>query len=207
MLKMKTEFGSTFHNQDTRTHILEAAQHLFTQQGFHGTSMRQIAQDAGIALGGIYNHFPSKEIIFETIFEENHPYHDVLPILEQAQGDTPEALVRNAALHVLHALQARPDFLKLLFIELLEFKGIHLAELMANVFLRGVKLIEGFLEENSTLRPLPAPILLRSFLGLFVSYYFGELMLDPTGSSQLNETTFEHFIEIYLHGILTGEQV
>jgi len=191
--------------QDTRTQILNAAQHRFTEQGFHGTSMRQIAADAGIALGGIYNHFPSKENIFEIIFEQNHPYHDVLPILEQTQGDTPETLVRNAALRMLQALQARPHFLKLLFIELVEFKGIHLVELMNKVFLRGTMLIEGFLDENPTLRPLPAPILLRSFLGLFVSYYFGELMLDPSGSPMFNQEAFEHFIDIYLHGILIGE--
>jgi AcrR family transcriptional regulator len=167
-INMDTDETITIQPQDTRTQILLAAQHRFTEQGFHGTSMRQIAQDAGIALGGIYNHFPGKEKIFEIIFEENHPYHDVLPILEQAHGDTPEALVRNAALRMLQALQARPHFLKLLFIELVEFRGIHLAELMANVFIRGVALIEGFLEENPRLRPLPAPALLRSFLGLFV---------------------------------------
>ena len=197
---------NTVQPHDTRTQILKAAQHRFTEQGFHGTSMRQIAADAGIALGGIYNHFPSKENIFEIIFEQNHPYHDVLPILEQARGDTPETLVRNAARRMLQALQARPHFLKLLFIELVEFKGIHLVELMNNVFQRGVKLIEGFLDENPTLRPLPAPILLRSFLGLFVSYYFGELMLDPSGSPMSNQKVFEHFIDIYLHGILTGER-
>jgi AcrR family transcriptional regulator len=204
---MGTEEQVIVQPQDTRNQILEAAQHLFTEQGFHGTSMRQIAADAGIALGGIYNHFPSKENIFEIIFEQNHPYHDVLPILEQAQGDTPETLVRNAALRMLHALQARPHFLKLLFVELVEFKGIHLVELMNQVFLRGTMLIEGFLDENPTLRPLPAPILLRSFLGLFVFYYFGELMLDPSGSPMFNQETFEHFIDIYLHGILTGERL
>jgi AcrR family transcriptional regulator len=193
-------------NEDTRTQILQAAQQLFTEQGFHGTSMRQIARDAGISLGGIYNHFPSKENIFEIIFEQNHPYHDVLPILEQAQGDTPETLVRNAALRMLQALQARPHFLKLLLIELVEFKGVHLSELMTRVFSRGVKLIEDFLQESSSLRFFPAPTLLRSFLGLFIAFYFGELMLNPSGSTQPNESTFEDFIEIYLHGILIGEQ-
>jgi AcrR family transcriptional regulator len=193
-------------NEDTRTQILQAAQHLFTEQGFHGTSMRQIAQDAGISLGGIYNHFPSKENIFEIIFEENHPYHDVLPILEQASGDTPEDLVRHAALRMLDALQARPHFPKLLLIELVEFKGVHLAELMTRVFSRGVELIEEFLQGNSSLRLIPAPTLLRSFLGLFITFYFGELMLNPSESSQPNESTFEDFIEIYLHGILIGEQ-
>lgn len=192
------------HSKDTRSQILDAAHFLFIDQGFHGTSMRQIAQEVGIALGGIYNHFPSKEMIFQTIFEENHPYHDVLPILETAQGDSPEDLVRNAALQMLHALRARPHFLKLMFIELVEFKGTHIVELMSTVFPRGVELIERFLEDKSAVRSLPAPILLRSFLGLFVSYYIGELMLDPTGFIRVDENTLETFVDIYLHGILTG---
>ena len=190
--------------KDTRAQILDAAHSLFIEQGFHGTSMRQIAQEAGIALGGIYNHFPSKEMIFQTIFEENHLYHDVLPILETAQGDSPEDLVRDAALQMLQAIHARPHFLKLMFIELVEFKGIHLVELMSTVFPRGVELIERFLEDKSAVRPLPAPILLRSFLGLFVSYYISELMLDPHGFTRVDENTLETFVDIYLHGILTG---
>ena len=57
----------------TRQDILSAAHTLFLEQGYHGTSMRQIAYRAGIALGGIYNHFAGKEGIFTAVFEANHP--------------------------------------------------------------------------------------------------------------------------------------
>jgi len=192
------------HKKDTASFILEAANHLFIEQGYHGTSMRQIAQEAGIALGGIYNHFPSKEALFESIFLETHPYHDVLPILSQAQGDTPEALVRNAAERMMQALQARPNFLKLMFIELVEFKGTHIVDLQSTIFPHSAELIERFTENQPSIRPFPAMILLRSFLGLFISYYLGELMLDPSGGSQFDQTSIDQFVDIYLHGILTG---
>lgn len=45
----------------TRTEILQAAYNLFMLKGYHGTSMRQIAQETGIALGSIYNHFSGKD--------------------------------------------------------------------------------------------------------------------------------------------------
>lgn len=59
--------------------------------------MRQIATRSRVALGGIYNHFNSKEEIFRAILEERHPFLQVLPVLLTAQGDSVEAFVRNAA--------------------------------------------------------------------------------------------------------------
>jgi AcrR family transcriptional regulator len=190
--------------KDTASSILDAAHQLFIEHGYHGTSMRLIAQEAEIALGGIYNHFPSKEALFEQIFLETHPYHEVLPILSEAQGDTPEALVRNAAQRMMQALQARPNFLKLMFVELVEFKGSHILDLQSAIFPQSAELIEQFTENSSSIRPIPAMILLRSFVGLFISYYLGELMLDPSGESKFDQQTFDQFIDIYLHGILSG---
>jgi len=45
--------------ETTRLTIEDAAVELFMEHGYHATSMRQIAERAGLALGGIYNHFAS----------------------------------------------------------------------------------------------------------------------------------------------------
>ena len=52
--------------ETTRLAIEDAAVELFMEHGYHATSMRQIAEHAGLALGGIYNHFASKEELFEA---------------------------------------------------------------------------------------------------------------------------------------------
>ena len=103
----------------TRTAIIEAAHQLFIRQGYNATSMRKIAQEAGIALGGIYNHFASKEEIFEAVFIENHPYLEMIPAIESAEGTTIEEFVSNAAQQMMAAIHNRPDFLNLMFIEIL----------------------------------------------------------------------------------------
>ena len=51
---------SSTKGERTRQEILQSAHQLFLKNGYHGTSMRQIAEGAGIAVGGIYNHFASK---------------------------------------------------------------------------------------------------------------------------------------------------
>ena len=56
--------------ENTRLAIEDAAIILFMEKGYHATSMRQIAEGADLALGGIYNHFKSKDEIFEAIIED-----------------------------------------------------------------------------------------------------------------------------------------
>ena len=47
----------------TRVNITETAIRLFTNQGFGETTMNQIAEEADVSLGTLYNYFPSKEAI------------------------------------------------------------------------------------------------------------------------------------------------
>jgi len=44
----------------TRKRILEVASRLFFKQGYNSTGINQIIEEAGIARGSLYNHFPSK---------------------------------------------------------------------------------------------------------------------------------------------------
>ena len=73
--------------EQTRAEILSAARRLFLSQGFNGTSMRAIAQEAGgRAVAGLYNHFPTKEAIFKALIEEQNPYGELFAILEDELG-------------------------------------------------------------------------------------------------------------------------
>jgi AcrR family transcriptional regulator len=47
--------------------VLDAAIDNFQRLGYHGTSMRDIARDAGITVASIYHHFPSKQLILQEI--------------------------------------------------------------------------------------------------------------------------------------------
>jgi AcrR family transcriptional regulator len=53
----------------TREKILDAAIDLFSQNGFHGTSVRDIARGVGIKESSIYNHFKGKDGILAAILE------------------------------------------------------------------------------------------------------------------------------------------
>lgn len=56
--------------KDKRTAIMEAALKLFTERGFHGTSTAQISKEAGVATGTLFNYFPTKEDLINSLYFE-----------------------------------------------------------------------------------------------------------------------------------------
>jgi len=70
---------------DKREHILIVAEELFGQKGFDGTSVRDIAQSAGVNLAMISYYFGSKEKLLESLveFRTNYAYG----ILEELNKD------------------------------------------------------------------------------------------------------------------------
>jgi AcrR family transcriptional regulator len=53
---------------DLRARVLDAAVELFAQQGYDGTSVTQVITRAGVAKGGFYHHFPSKEALLYEVY-------------------------------------------------------------------------------------------------------------------------------------------
>jgi AcrR family transcriptional regulator len=61
----------------TRERILDVALDLFTDQGFDGTSMREIAERLNISKPAIYYHFASKEDILMALHMRLHEFGKV----------------------------------------------------------------------------------------------------------------------------------
>jgi AcrR family transcriptional regulator len=75
--------------------ILEVAQLLFTERGYDGVSIRDLAQECGLAKATIYHHFRDKEDLFFSVLE-----HDLLTLHAQVMevvGDEQPTLVKLRA--------------------------------------------------------------------------------------------------------------
>jgi TetR/AcrR family transcriptional regulator, mexJK operon transcriptional repressor len=53
-----------------RTQILSAARLVFMEDGFDGASMQRITELSGVSKATVYNHFPSKDLLFEAVLRE-----------------------------------------------------------------------------------------------------------------------------------------
>jgi AcrR family transcriptional regulator len=61
--------------EGTRAHILETALDLFRERGYEETTMRAIAEAAGVAVGNAYYYFKSKEHLIQAFYARTHEEH------------------------------------------------------------------------------------------------------------------------------------
>lgn len=62
--------GVSMKNEDTKKIILKKALELFSESGYDAVSVGEIARAVEIKAPSLYNHFPSKQAIFDAIVEE-----------------------------------------------------------------------------------------------------------------------------------------
>ncbi|MEX2144399.1 MAG: TetR/AcrR family transcriptional regulator [Anaerolineales bacterium] len=184
--------------------IREAAFTLFVSQGYHGTSMRQIAESAGMTPASIYNHFESKEGIFRQVLERHHPYHELLPIMESAQGKDTEEMLREVTTRAFQSIRTRKELLHLLFIEIVEFDGRHLGEIFSVVSPKVFSFLQVLDTSKGELRPISKPNLLLSLVGMVMSQWILEAVFLKNIRLPGVEDHFDAALDIYLHGILAS---
>jgi AcrR family transcriptional regulator len=197
---MKT--GKAKKSPDTKSLLIKAAYELFLKHGYHATSMRDIAARAKLSVAAAYNHFKNKDELFTAVLREHHPYTHILPALAEVKGETVEDFLRQGARRMIQVLGQKPGFLRLMLIEIVEFDSRHMPDLFSEVIPRLLEFAQSVAKRKGSLRPFPLPVLIRSFAGLFVSYYISEIMIWKYLPKSMQTDCLDDFVEIYLHGVL-----
>ena len=124
----------------TRKQILDASLRLFSERGFARTSVRDIAQAAGITDAAIYYHFASKRDLLEALFEER----GILPALNRLEHvevtEPPREALVALALFAFDLMDGNRDFLKVVFVEALGEDAVAIDEygMVVNRWQRGL---------------------------------------------------------------------
>jgi len=130
----------------SRKKIQAAALKTFIRQGFHGTSMRDIARASGSSMGNIYNHYKTKEDIYISLiksFEARMAEKRSEFMAELGDVFDPAELER-LAWSVHDIVFSMPDYWRLMYIDVVEFRNQH----FAGSFHQFAKKMEGALGER-----------------------------------------------------------
>lgn len=190
---------------DTKERLIEASLELILDKGFHATSMRDIADKLNMSQGGLYNHFKDKDEIYSAIINKYHPWLLIPKIVKKANGDTFDSFVQDAIKKEQKQLKKNEKIIRLHFIELVEFNGIHLPDIFENAF----DLMVSVLQEKEKQNPdvfgqRSIPHLSRALLGLFFSYMINDPMIMGSEGMHSALNGFEYFNDIYLQGIISN---
>ena len=196
---------STAKGGQTRAALLEAAFELFSRQGYHATTMRQIAERSGLTPGSIYNHFSGKDDIFLSVLGAYHPLNQISPLLAEARAETTEQYIRLLAGQITRAMEDQPGLLNLSLIEMVELDGQHLASLVEAFRPQVMTFVQRLSSgpDHTRVSPIKA---FRVFLGLIFAYELTDRLVQAAlGDETTDPGGLNDFVDIYLHGILEAD--
>lgn len=194
--------------------IEEAAKELLITQGFHATSMRDIAKTANVSLGNLYNYYKTKEEIFESIINRyliviDQKLKDIFAQIDEPLE--PESL-RNFGALVGELVNEHHDFWLLMYIDVLEFQNRHfrkmfdgLAEKFRHTFAE--KFDEA--EKRGDLRTGVDPAIgFTAAYMQFFNYFLVEKLFGGNAHLGLNdEQALNYLTKIFSYGILSEGKI
>lgn len=102
---------------ERRRQILDAAVRVFARQGFHGSRVSDIADEAGVAYGLLYHYFRSKDQLLSTVFSER--WELMLEAIEAAdrRDATGRDKLDDIAGFIVGSYHHDPDLMKVIIVE------------------------------------------------------------------------------------------
>src|SRR5437763_2559955 len=169
-------------SERSRGQILESALKLFSHRGYGATSVRDIAEDAGLSKGNVYHHFPDKETIFRALLDQyfqamsspDFPFNRAL-----ATGTFPENL-EELGRAARETVKDYREYVALIYVDVVEFDGTHIRKFYADMARR----FDSFMKKHGMeddlagglqdgLSPISAVMLARR---IFYNYFSIEIL-------------------------------
>lgn len=188
-----------------RTKILEAAQSVFAEKGFHDATIAEIARAAGVSEGSIYEYFSSKEgVLFAIPLEVTS---------KNAQtADMHVSLIRGAANQLratvymyLSVYENNPDYAAVVLLILkhnLKFRETEAFRLIRQGFQKITKIIEAGIKDGEFL-PDGDPYVIRSVIMGAVDHVTTNWLLSGRKGSITK--LIDPILDVVMEGILVTD--
>jgi AcrR family transcriptional regulator len=188
--------------EKNKKRILRAALGLFTRQGFHGTTVRQIAKKAGVSMGKLYIYYDTKEAIFIGLVQEMEHQMEAIRqthLIPLMQSVDPASL-KKLGMGVGRVVSENLDYWRLMYIDVVEFRHRHFIHSFREIS-GGVRIFtRALFQKNKS--PFPAgidPGMAYTALYLqFVTYFLVEELFGAKRHLGVSdEEAIDHFVRLY----------
>lgn len=185
---------------ETYDKILQTAYRLFVQKGYTATSMRQVAEEAGIGKATIYHHFPDKESIAMALLEKRSARIDETLKIIRIEQD-PRERIRVAVTANFDSLLESLDIMQIVRREVPNGRDL-LQEGFVSFFQESMLLLTDAIRrgaEQGIFRPVDptkaAKTLLTMIVGTFAMAYL------VGGRPNLSQEDAVALLDVYLQGL------
>ena len=194
--------------------IEDSARELFITQGFHATSMRDIAKGAQVSLGNVYNYYATKDAIFESIINRYQTVIDEK--LKAIFADIDEPLepenLRLLGEMVGQLVNEHSDFWLLMYIDVLEFQNRHFRKMFDGITDRFRKVFADEFEAAAKRGDLrtgvdPAQAFTAAYMQFF-NYFLVEKLFGGNRHFGISDAqALNHLTKIFAYGTLSEENL
>ena len=185
----------------SRAAILEAAQQLFMRDGFHGISMRQIAEAVGVTKAALYYHFQDKEELFVAIVEQYLLAMSAMIDEVAAGGGSARERVSELVRRILAQPPEQRSIIRLASQEVGSISPPNRARFRAMYHDQFIGRISALLDEGMAggeLRAIDPAVATWSLLGMMYPYF------HPTPPTEAGSTAsiVDQLLQIYFEGMI-----
>jgi AcrR family transcriptional regulator len=190
--------------RDVRAEILAEATGLFVAHGYHGLSMRQIAEAVGVTKAALYYHFENKEALFLAILATYLEKVEEMILQVQAEGNTCRQRIRLLVQRILRQPAEQRAVIRLASQEIVQVSGPAREAFRVSYHKRFIDIIQAILETgiaSGELRPMDPHLATWTLLGMLHPYLYPA----DSDDAELSDEAIEQMVTIYLDGVTMPE--
>ena len=201
---------------ERKRQILEAATRVFAAKGFEGATISDIAREAGVSEGSIYNYFKNKNDLLVSL-----PRQMIEPTIENVNARIsmpggigslpPEQMLTMVAQNIIRTIQQNAHIFRALVSALPSMKQPQREKYLNQVVRYATGTLEAYFAaqiKQGVFCPHQDPrILARAFVGMFFPYIvFREMLQVETDADWTYDQIIAQVVPLFLRGVMTPPQ-
>ena len=204
-MKAKEKISRADQAERRREALLCISLRLFSEKGFHGTSIRDIAREAGITEGLIYHYFQSKKDLLKAIVAASVDDSEVYQNSELLESAPIDQALWKIGVDVLERLRKKKEIFRLMLAEagLFERDGDHFFPKL--VYENRMIRLGDFLKRRMArgeIRKTEPVLLARQFTGSLVAFFIFQEILQGKKVAPVESGDFlKGLVEVFMNGI------